>query len=239
MMCPRCRTQNSPHNLFCTGCGAGMTVAAPRALIADAATVSRRRGAAGGGARDTWAGLPDCQDDQDDRGFPGDPPVRFAPGSPSGTESGWVLDDGTVPVWGALVGFGPRFLASLRDSLVLAVALVVPELVVAGVLVTLPAATLGGILQILQGVAVLGYYGYCWSTTGQTVGMKLFHMRVARVDGRPLSWRTGVLRLLGYVVALFGFPLFWGVGFLWIIWDPKKQGWHDKGAGTVVVRDSY
>jgi len=29
------------------------------------------------------------------------------------------------------------------------------------------------------------------------------------------------------------------VGFLWIIWDPKKQGWHDKVAGTVVVRDSY
>ena len=134
MTCLHRGTQNSPHNLFCTGCGAGMTVAVPRAPLADAATVSRRGGSASVGARDTRAGLPDRQDDRDDRddrGSPGDPPSRFTPASLDGMGPRWVLDDDTPPVRGALVGFGPRFLASLLDNLALVIVLVVPELVVA------------------------------------------------------------------------------------------------------------
>ncbi|HEY7885750.1 MAG TPA: RDD family protein, partial [Cellvibrionaceae bacterium] len=41
-----------------------------------------------------------------------------------------------------------------------------------------------------------------------------------------------IVRYIGYYVSLL--PL--GLGFLWILWDPKKQGWHDKMAKTVVIR---
>jgi uncharacterized RDD family membrane protein YckC len=50
--------------------------------------------------------------------------------------------------------------------------------------------------------------------------------------GGPLSPGQSVLRYLGYFVALF--PL--GLGILWVAFDARKQGWHDKLAGTLVVR---
>lgn len=44
-------------------------------------------------------------------------------------------------------------------------------------------------------------------------------------------WRA-IVRIL---VANFSL-LFFGLGFLWMLWDPKSQTWHDKAAGTVVVK---
>jgi uncharacterized RDD family membrane protein YckC len=40
-----------------------------------------------------------------------------------------------------------------------------------------------------------------------------------------------IIRYLGYYVSIFAL----GLGFLWVAWDDKKQGWHDKMAGTVVI----
>ena len=50
--------------------------------------------------------------------------------------------------------------------------------------------------------------------------------------GGPITRRQAVVRYLGYYVSLFGL----GLGFFWVGWDRRKQGWHDKLAGTVVVR---
>ena len=41
---------------------------------------------------------------------------------------------------------------------------------------------------------------------------------------------------IGRYLAYFLSTLPFGLGLLWVAWDPKKQGWHDKLAGTVVVR---
>jgi uncharacterized RDD family membrane protein YckC len=53
--------------------------------------------------------------------------------------------------------------------------------------------------------------------------------------GAPASTRQLVIRYLGYYVSTI--PL--GLGLLWVAFDPRKQGWHDKMAGTVVVRPSH
>jgi uncharacterized RDD family membrane protein YckC len=50
--------------------------------------------------------------------------------------------------------------------------------------------------------------------------------------GGSLSVGQSIARYLGYFVA--GIPF--GLGILWVGFDSKKQGWHDKIAGTVVVR---
>jgi uncharacterized RDD family membrane protein YckC len=79
---------------------------------------------------------------------------------------------------------------------------------------------------------ILGAYGaVMWKLRGTTIGGIVFGLKVVRRDGRPIDWATAVVRamscFLSAVVA--------GLGFIWIIFDDEKQGWHDKIAGTVVV----
>ena len=50
--------------------------------------------------------------------------------------------------------------------------------------------------------------------------------------GGLIDMGTALLRYVGYIVSAI--PL--ALGFLWIIWDPEKQGWHDKIAKTRVIR---
>jgi uncharacterized RDD family membrane protein YckC len=67
---------------------------------------------------------------------------------------------------------------------------------------------------------------------GQTVGKRLVGIRIVRASGEPVGFVGVLLRhCVGYSLsALFGF-----LGFLWVIWDSKHQGWHDKIARTIVV----
>jgi uncharacterized RDD family membrane protein YckC len=79
----------------------------------------------------------------------------------------------------------------------------------------------------------LAIYGaVMWKVKGTTVGGIVFDLRVARLDSRPLDWPTVSVRALGCVLSLCAL----GLGFLWIAIDPGKQAWHDKLAGTIVVR---
>ncbi len=57
-------------------------------------------------------------------------------------------------------------------------------------------------------------------------------IKVVSVDGGPVSVGKAFVRWIGYFVSAIVFCL----GFLWIIWDKEKQGWHDKIAGTYVVK---
>lgn len=60
------------------------------------------------------------------------------------------------------------------------------------------------------------------------VGIKV----VDAVTGNTVSVGQAVGRNLAYIASLLPF----GLGFVWVALDDKKQGWHDKLAGTVVVR---
>ena len=80
-------------------------------------------------------------------------------------------------------------------------------------------------------VVFAGYPVFFWSMMGQTPGKWALGLRVVRTDGRPLSiWRS-LLRYLAYWVSAL--PLF--LGFAWIAVDRRRQGWHDKIAGTCVI----
>jgi uncharacterized RDD family membrane protein YckC len=67
---------------------------------------------------------------------------------------------------------------------------------------------------------------------GQTIGKMIAGIRVVRSDGRPVSLPISTLRFLAYVPS--GLLLF--AGFLWIIWDDERQGWHDMISDTFVIR---
>jgi uncharacterized RDD family membrane protein YckC len=80
---------------------------------------------------------------------------------------------------------------------------------------------------------VLAAYGaIMWKVRGSTVGGLICSLEVVRSDGQPMDWGTALVRALGSFVSL----IVVGLGFFWITVDREKRGWHDKIAGTVVVR---
>jgi uncharacterized RDD family membrane protein YckC len=80
---------------------------------------------------------------------------------------------------------------------------------------------------------VLAIYGaLMWKLRGTTIGGIVCNLQVVRMDGRPLDWATSIVRALSCLLSLIAA----GLGFFWIAFDPEKQAWHDKIAGTVVVR---
>jgi len=82
-------------------------------------------------------------------------------------------------------------------------------------------------------IMVLAIYGaVMWKLRGTTVGGIVCDLHVVRLDGRPLDWETAIVRALGCFLSLFVVFL----GFIWIAFDYNHQAWHDKIAGTVVVR---
>lgn len=75
-----------------------------------------------------------------------------------------------------------------------------------------------------------------WVTLGGTPGKLLMGCVVAdAATGRRIGWRQALLRLLGYAASAL--PL--GLGFLWVGWDKRKQGLHDRIAGTIVIMEDY
>jgi len=73
-----------------------------------------------------------------------------------------------------------------------------------------------------------------WRRLQATPGKMALKLRVLDAEsGNTASVRQCIGRYLGYVVSTL--PL--GLGFFWAAFDRRKQGWHDKLAGTVVVRE--
>ncbi|HII06220.1 MAG TPA: RDD family protein [Methanotrichaceae archaeon] len=87
-------------------------------------------------------------------------------------------------------------------------------------------------VYILIAVAGIGYFTYFFGK-GQTPGMKLVEIKLIRADGiHPIGYKKGFFRWVGMEISGMVFLL----GYIWILIDKKKQGWHDKIAGTYVVR---
>lgn len=85
----------------------------------------------------------------------------------------------------------------------------------------------------IQTFVLLMATGICWAYWSATPGKMLFRIKIVDAEtGAPISGHQVVLRLAGYVVS--GVVLC--LGFFWIGFDPRRQGWHDKMAGTVVIR---
>ena len=81
-------------------------------------------------------------------------------------------------------------------------------------------------------IVALAYFAGMWTWRGTTIGGIVLKLKVIRTDGRPLTFVVALVR--GLAAAFSVVILF--LGFLWIAWDKDKQGWHDKIAGTEVVR---
>ncbi len=71
-----------------------------------------------------------------------------------------------------------------------------------------------------------------WAMKGTTIGGIICGLKVVRLDDRKVDWIVAVVRGLGGFLSL----AVAGLGFLWVAFDDQKQSWHDKIAGTTIVR---
>ena len=119
-------------------------------------------------------------------------------------------------------GFVDRLIAVIIDALVLLIPNAIIYFAIGDVL--------GNLLSFLIGAA---YAVYFWSSTGQTPGKKLMKLKVVKADGGAiLTPGEAVVRYIGQIISAI--PL--GLGYFWVIWDPKREAWHDKIAGTKVLK---
>jgi uncharacterized RDD family membrane protein YckC len=87
---------------------------------------------------------------------------------------------------------------------------------------------LRGIVMIL-GVGL--YHVFFLTLANRTIGKSLMGLQVVPLKGGRIGIFRATLRYFGYIVSII--PLFFG--FIWILFSRRRQGWHDKIAGTCVV----
>jgi len=83
---------------------------------------------------------------------------------------------------------------------------------------------------IFPAIVVLVFWSYKSATPGK-MGTKL--TIVDATSGEKPTTQQFIIRYIGYYLATI--PL--GIGILWVAFDKRKQGWHDKMANTVVLRE--
>jgi uncharacterized RDD family membrane protein YckC len=76
------------------------------------------------------------------------------------------------------------------------------------------------------------YHLILWSWRGTTIGGIIFGLKIVRTDGQPMNFAVALVRLLGGFLSAAAL----GLGFFWAGWSRDKQSWHDKIAGTIVVK---
>jgi len=97
------------------------------------------------------------------------------------------------------------------------------------------AALFGGafVLFYLLALAVtFGYWIYFWGSSGETIGMRLLRLRIIDANtGARIGYGRATIRLLMTFINTWACY----IGWIWVAFDTRKQGWHDKVANSVVV----
>jgi uncharacterized RDD family membrane protein YckC len=170
--------------------------------------------------------------------------------------------NGPAPGWG-YAGFWRRFGAYFLDALILAIPIYFLVFAVFGgeirsiasrltessftidqvtgqITAITPdaAAAIRELLGLYVVVAALGlainalYFTICWWRFGRTVGQRALGIDIRRdTDGTRIGFWRACLRYLGFILS----SSVLGIGLIWAAFDSRKQGWHDKIAGTVVI----
>jgi uncharacterized RDD family membrane protein YckC len=91
---------------------------------------------------------------------------------------------------------------------------------------------IAALLHPVAPLVFLAYFAGMWAWKGTTIGGIVLGIKAVRQDGKPLSIPVALVRSLA---AAFSVAILF-LGYIWIAWDKEKQGWHDKIAGTVVIK---
>jgi uncharacterized RDD family membrane protein YckC len=227
--CPYCGKQLSERSKFCSQCGKASPGRAQRAAIAvdEATRPATDRSRPIEHARTVEAS------DAPARKFPksdGNGSAASRPGIPNRYAPPTYLLIGSHES----AGFGLRYGAWMFDFLITLIAIMMFTFIVTAVS---HSSVIGSNKQLLivTGLTLLLFvlnFVVLAGSNGQSAGMRILGIYIVREDGKPFTIKDAAMRhLVGYPLSTVAFFL----GFLWMLWDPRQQGWHDKIAHTLVV----
>ena len=142
------------------------------------------------------------------------------------------MNDDTLMQEVEYVGFWPRLMANTVDGILLAIFSAIAMYVLLGFHSPFDGDSeivLELLFIVIEGLITVAFWMYFSATPGK---MLLSAKVVSAKTGKPLTFLHACARYICYIVSAL--PL--GLGFLWIGVDQRKQGFHDKIAGTVVVQ---
>jgi uncharacterized RDD family membrane protein YckC len=147
-------------------------------------------------------------------------------------------------------GFWIRFLARILDSFIVGLPLVIIlgliAIVTGGLVAGSGSSSQNANNAAAAGVSILfalfylvaivisiGYWVYFWGTTGQTLGMRILKLQVVDANtGAPIGIGRALVRWLMTLVNSWACY----IGWIWVAFDARKQGWHDKVANSIVLQ---
>ncbi len=130
-------------------------------------------------------------------------------------------------------GFGRRFLAAMIDGFILI-------LLGIGISFSLgrnPFVTNDASIKSLTDCLISIIFGMIYTIgfwvkqNGQTPGKRVLHIRIIKEDGQPLDLFTAFIRYISQMLSMIVIY----IGYIWVLFDSKKQSWHDKIARTYVI----
>ncbi len=152
------------------------------------------------------------------------------------------LDEGSQPtLLGQYAGFVTRLIAWIIDQVILAAAITITIGAGKFLLQVFPINEWLGLDQVMTNITLvvaiavaitlpIVYNIGSWLLAGQTIGKWVMGVRIVRTNGERMRFGTCVRRQIGYLVSAILF-----LGYLWILVDNRRQGFHDKIAGTFVI----
>ncbi|MFJ2023033.1 RDD family protein [Streptomyces sp. NPDC087897] len=160
---------------------------------------------------------------QQQPGYPQQPGQPYGGGYPQQPGYGGGMPE--LAHWGLRAG------GLIIDGLIVSV----PYLAFAGIGAAMGDSA-GATLALLGFLAMIGltiWQLYQEGTTGQTIGKKAVGIRLLReADGRPLGFGMAFVRRLAHFLDSIACY----IGWLWPLWDQKKQTFADKVCSSVVVK---
>ena len=125
-------------------------------------------------------------------------------------------------------GFWIRLVAMLIDGVILGI---VGNLLTGGAVTTVQDGVVSMNYSGWQTLIPIVYTIGFWIWLSATPGKYVLGLKIVEENGNKLNVKDAIIRYLGYIVS--GIAI--GIGFFWIGFDKKKQGWHDKIAKTYVI----
>ena len=141
------------------------------------------------------------------------------------------MQSSVQPIGTQAAGFGVRLVAVIVEGIIISL----PFTIASGMAAN--SRDGGGVVSIVLGLVGLALviYQLVLYAGGKSIGKKLLGLTVVGEGTiQPVSfWRMLGREVIGKVINSFIFYL----GFLWALWDNRKQTWHDKIFGTLVIKD--